>query len=114
MSNDFRTSGQQVAEITNVPVATARANTARVYKLAEKELADLPIEQSNTVFGMLQASQQMRNQVMQGAMQDHQAAAEYQRKMDAEAVQAKLEQEQAEIAKANVPRLVQVGQGGHQ
>jgi len=76
MSNDFRTPGQQVAEITNVPVATARANTARVYKLAEKELADLPIEQSNTVFGMLQASQQMRNQVMQGAMQDHQAAAE--------------------------------------
>jgi len=34
--------------------------------------------------------------------------------MDAEAVQAKLEQEQAEIAKANVPRLVQVGQGGQQ
>lgn len=109
MSDQFKTPGDTIREITNVPVNTARANVDRVFRLCEKELANLPIEQSNAVFSMLQATQQMRIQVMQGVVQDHQAETNYKRQKEAEAAQAKLEAEQAEIEKANRPKLAPAG-----
>jgi hypothetical protein len=111
MSNkqDFRTPGETINDITNQPVATARANADRAFRVCEKELAGLELPQSNAVFQMLQATQQMRNQVMQGAIQDHQAVTNHQREMEAAEAQKRLEAEQEAIAKANTPHLVAAG-----
>jgi len=110
MSNQqFRTPGEVINDITNQPVATARSNVDRAFRLCEKELAGLELPQSNAVFSMLQATQQMRNQVMQGAIQDHQAVQNRQRELEAAEAQKRLEAEQEAIAKANQPHLTAVG-----
>src|ERR1700732_5543050 len=113
MSNQqFRTPGEVINDITNQPGATAPSNVDRAFRLCEKELAGLELPQSNAVFSMLQATQQMRNQVMQGAIQDHQAVQNRQRELEAAEAQKRLEAEEEGICKGKPPPLPAVGAPG--
>lgn len=99
---------QQVNEITNVPVNTARANLNSEYKAVEERLAKLSINLHGAILQMLGAAFQVRQEEMKNAISEHQMRVQWQKEKDAAEAQKKLEAEQAEAEKANKPQLVGV------
>lgn len=101
MSEPIQTPGEAIANIVNVPVATAKSNAKRAIEICEKALDGLPIEQANAVFSVVQSMLQLRNQTMQGAMADHQAVE-----------REKARRKALEAEEAAKPQLVGVAGGG--
>lgn len=101
---------EQVSDITNVAVNTARSNLNSEYKGIEERLAKLPIGLHGAILQMLGAAFQVRQDEMKNAISEHQQRAQWKQAQDAKAAQEKLEAEQREIEEANRPKLVPVTQ----
>lgn len=99
---------QQVQDITNVPVNTARANLNSEYKAVEQRLANLPISLHGAILQMLGAAFQVRQEEMKNAISEHQQRAMWLKSEEERKAQEKLDAEQAAIAEANKPQLAGV------
>jgi hypothetical protein len=100
---------QQVEQITNVPVTTARTNLNTEYKSIEGRLAALTINVHGAILQMLGAAFQVRQEEMKNAISEHQQRAAWEKEQAERKAQAELEKQQDEIAKANRPGLAVVG-----
>lgn len=100
---------QQVNDITNVPVTTARTNMNTEYKAIEDRLAKLPLPSHGAILQMLGAAYQVREDAMKNAISEHQAAIAWRRQQEEEKARKDLEAEQERIAAANKPQLAPVG-----
>ena len=101
---------EQVNDITNVAVTTARANTHQEFKAIDERLAKLPINQHGALLQMLGASYQVRENAMKDALAEHQHAVALRRECEATKAQEQLEAQQREIEEANKPKLAVVTQ----
>lgn len=101
---------QQINDITNVPVNTARANLNEEYKNVESRLAKLSINIHGAILQMLGAAFQVRQEEMKNAISEHQQMLAYRKMEEERKAGEKLEAEQAAIEQANRPHLATVTQ----
>ena len=101
---------EQVNDITNVAVTTARVNLHSELKHIDERLGKLPVHQHGALLQMLGASYQVRENAMKDAIAEHQHRVAAKREHEAQKAQEKLEAEQREIAEANKPKLAVVTQ----
>jgi hypothetical protein len=101
---------EQVNDITNMAVTTARVNLHTELKAIDDRLAKLPVHQHGALLQMLGASYQVRENAMKDAIAEHQHKLAFQREREAQKAQEKLEAQQREIEEANKPKLAVVTQ----
>jgi hypothetical protein len=110
--NQAETLQEKVAAIANEPVATAISNLQNEYMAISKRLRACSVQIHGSVLNMLQTEFQLRQDETKNAISEYQHQEQMRREAQAKADQEKLEAEQAEIAAANKPKLVEVGQQG--
>jgi hypothetical protein len=100
---------EQVAAIAQVPVASAVNNLQNEYVAIAKRLRAMPINIHGSVLNMLQTEFQLIQDETKNAIEEHKFQLAVKQREAEAAAQRKLEAEQAEIAEANKPKLVQPG-----
>lgn len=109
--NQAETLQEKVAAIANVPVTTAISNLQTEYLATAKRLRGYSIQIHGSILNMLQTEFQLRQDETKYAIQEFQHQEQLKQAAAAKEASDKLEAEQAEIEKANAPKLAVVGQG---
>jgi len=108
--NQAETLQEKIGAIANEPVASAINNLQTEYIAIAKRLRAYSIQIHGSVLNMLQTEFQLRQDETKNAISEYQHQEQIRQAAAAKEAAEKLEAEQAEIAKANAPKLAVVGQ----
>ena len=108
--NQAETLQEKIGAIANEPVASAISNLQTEYLAIAKRLRAYSIQIHGSILNMLQTEFQLRQDETKNAISEYQHQEQLRQAAAAKEAQDKLEAEQAEIAKANAPKLAVVGQ----
>ena len=108
--NQAETLQEKIGAIANEPVATSISNLQTEYLAIGKRLRALSIQVHGSVLNMLQTEFQLRQDETKNAISEYQHQEQIRQAAANKEANDKLLAEQAEVAKANAPKLAVVGQ----